>query len=230
MNNGLRTSTSILNFAPAYLKAQMEMGAAKKDSKNPYFKSNYADLGAVMEVCKDALNSNGIFVVQPPSIVDGKNCITTRLVHAASGEWMESDSEVICSKANDPQAKGAGETYTRRFSLQAFNFIPSEDDDGNKASGREAPKYTPKAAVDIQDVGLSTTKPQQTTGNIATPVVVTQIEPLRKTSSFSKKNKPGAANAVEPISPAGMATAGVHSAAAMATGTPSPATQESEWG
>ena len=48
----MKTSESIKNLSQALLKAQAQMGAAKKDSKNPFFKSNYADLPTVMEVVK----------------------------------------------------------------------------------------------------------------------------------------------------------------------------------
>ena len=40
----MNSSESIKNLAVALVKAQKEMGGAVKDSKNPFFKSNYADL------------------------------------------------------------------------------------------------------------------------------------------------------------------------------------------
>lgn len=132
----MKTSESIKNLSKALLKAQAQMGAAKKDSKNPFFKSNYADLPTVMEVVKAPLNEAGIIVLQPASHRDGKNFITTTLIHGETGEYMESETEVVSAKANDPQAFGAAQTYARRFGLQSMLFIPAEDDDGNYASGR----------------------------------------------------------------------------------------------
>lgn len=197
----LRTSESIKNIAPALLAAQKLMGAAKKDSKNPFYKSNYADLGSVMEVCKEALNQSGILVIQPSSIVEGKNCITTRLQHV-SGEFYESDSEVVVSKQNDAQAKGAGETYTRRFSLQAFLFIPSEDDDGNLASGRSTaatPKPTPtptvKPAVVTATPVASTPATPALVSTTPLPANAVQAQPLAKglkPSTFRNKATPPA--------------------------------------
>ena len=59
------TSESIAKFAPAFVKAQSAMGSAVKGKNNPFFKSKYADLAEVIEVCKDALNANGIAFMQP---------------------------------------------------------------------------------------------------------------------------------------------------------------------
>jgi hypothetical protein len=40
----MKSSESITNLAAAFVKAQAEMSGAKKSAKNPFFKSNYADL------------------------------------------------------------------------------------------------------------------------------------------------------------------------------------------
>jgi hypothetical protein len=139
----MKTSESIKNLTKALLQAQTQMGAAKKDSKNPFFKSSYADLPTVMEVVKAPLNEAGIIVLQPASNRDGKNFITTTLIHGETGEWMTSETEVVSAKQNDPQAFGAAQTYARRFGLQAMLFIPAEDDDGNAAAGRTTTQARP---------------------------------------------------------------------------------------
>ena len=53
----LNASLTITKIAPAILKAQQAMGDAKKDSKNPFFKSSYADLNSIREVAIPALNA-----------------------------------------------------------------------------------------------------------------------------------------------------------------------------
>lgn len=171
----MKTSESIKNLAQALLKAQTQMGSAKKDSKNPFFKSTYADLPTVMEVVKGPLNDAGIIVLQPASHRDGKNFITTTLVHGETGEYMESETEVVSAKSNDPQAFGAAQTYARRFGLQAMLFIPAEDDDGNYASGRTVEK--PKA-----------TTATSTTTTSETPVGATVASSLSATASTGKSS------------------------------------------
>lgn len=134
----MTTSPTITKIATALLQAQKEIGSAKKDATNPFFKSKYADLGAVMEACKEALNKAEITVLQP---VLG-DYVETVLLHA-SGEWISSQTQIICAKPNDPQAQGSAITYARRYGLQSMVFIPSEDDDGERAVSRPQPQEEP---------------------------------------------------------------------------------------
>lgn len=190
-----KSSESIKNLSKALLKAQTQMGSAKKDSKNPFFKSTYADLPTVMEVVKTPLNEAGIIVLQPSSHRDGKNFITTTLIHSDTGEWMESETEVVSAKANDPQAFGAAQTYARRFGLQAMLFIPAEDDDGNTAAGRTpsvqpVPKYTNTAnIVTVNAVNVNAefdAIPNPTASVASTPAVAKST--FRKTKPVTTSN------------------------------------------
>lgn len=136
----MKETTSISQFAKAFIEAQKEMGNATKDSANPFFKSKYADLNSIREACLPALNKHGIAVLQPIVQVEGKNYVKTLLLHE-SGEFMECLTEIIFAKQNDAQAQGSGITYARRYGLQSLVNVGAEDDDGNKAS--EAPKQQP---------------------------------------------------------------------------------------
>ena len=51
-------------IAAAFVKAQKAFGPALKSSTNPHFRSRYADLSACVEAVIDALNNNGIFLLQ----------------------------------------------------------------------------------------------------------------------------------------------------------------------
>lgn len=173
----MNSSESIKNLTKALLKAQTQMGAAVKGAKNPFFKSTYADLPTVMEVVKGPLNEAGVLVLQPACFKDGKNFITTTLIHAETGEWTSSDTEVICSKQNDPQAFGAAQTYARRFGLQSMLFIPAEDDDGNFASGRTSKQEDKKEE----------TKPMAATAApTSSEAPKAASSSFKKTSSFRK--------------------------------------------
>lgn len=141
----MQTSTTITKLAASLIKAQIAMSAAKKDAANPFFKSKYADLPAVIEAIKDPLNNNGIAFLQVVTVVDGTTVIETVLLHE-SGEFISGTTPVIVAKANDPQAMGSAITYAKRYGLQAIAGLPTEDDDGNKAAGRTvqaAAKVTP---------------------------------------------------------------------------------------
>lgn len=151
----MNRSESIVKISAALVKAQREMGNATKDAKNPFFKSSYADLNAIREATIPVLNAAGITVLQPTTVVDGKAFVETTLLHE-SGEYLTSLTEIIAAKANDPQAHGSGVSYARRYGLQAFLCVGAEDDDGEKAMGRntsKAPvKDTPKQEVKLTEV------------------------------------------------------------------------------
>lgn len=129
----METSQTISKIAAALLEAQKEMVNAVKGSKNPFFKSTYADLNSVREACMPALNNHGISAIQPTVFKDGKNFINTILIHE-SGEFISGLTEIVYSKQNDAQSQGSGITYARRYGIQSICNIGVEDDDGNKAS------------------------------------------------------------------------------------------------
>jgi len=137
------------NIAAALLNAQTQMSNPKKDNENPFYRNKYADLNSVREAVIPPLNANGIVVLQPMTVVDGKNYIKTVFLHE-SGETMESLTEIIYSKQNDAQAQGSGITYARRYGLQSMACVGADDDDGNAASNpqqneaKAPPKSTPK--------------------------------------------------------------------------------------
>lgn len=135
--------TNLTNISKALLAAQKEMGDAKKSANNPFFKSKYADLNSIREVCMPALHNHGIVVLQPMVHIDGKNFVKTVLLHE-SGESFDSLTEIIYNKQNDAQAQGSGITYARRYGLQSLLSIGAEDDDGNAAS-KPATVQQPKA-------------------------------------------------------------------------------------
>lgn len=139
----MENSATITKIASALLKAQSSMGNATKDNTNPFFKSKYADLNSVREACLPLLNANGITAIQPMVHINGKNFVNTILLHE-SGEFLSSLTEIIYSKQNDAQAQGSGITYARRYGLQSFVNIGSEDDDGHKASQPEVKKEAAK--------------------------------------------------------------------------------------
>lgn len=153
-------------IAAALVKAQMEMDTATKGSKNPFFKSSYADLNAIREACIPALNKHGIAVLQPIVHIDGKNFVKTLLIHE-SGEQLEGITEIIYSKQNDAQAQGSGITYARRYGLQSLCNVGAEDDDGNSASApvkveKPKPAFTIEKFQAAHDKGFDIAKIKET--------------------------------------------------------------------
>lgn len=168
----MNKSESIVKLAAALVKAQAEMGTAKKDSNNPFFKSKYADLNAIREAVLPALNGQNITVLQPTTTIEGRNYVETILLHE-SGEWISGYTEIKEVRNNNPQDNGSGTTYARRFGLQSMTNCGAEDDDGEASAKvlRHQPAKTEPAKA--------ATPPTQT--------VQTQ-EPAKTTSSFRKKD------------------------------------------
>jgi hypothetical protein len=120
----------------AFVKAQKEFGPALKTSTNPHFKSRYADLSACVEAVIDALNKNGIALMQKLHESDKGVAIETIFVHE-SGESMANGILHVPASKQDPQGYGSALTYARRYSLMSACGIAPEDDDGNAASRKK---------------------------------------------------------------------------------------------
>lgn len=119
-------------------KVQANIKHASKDTKNPFFKSNYADLASVMAACREQLAEHGVAVIQGcEESDDARIHLSTLLVHS-SGEWIESTLTMPVLKGT-PQDYGSAMTYARRYALAAMVGVYQDDDDANAASGRSEP-------------------------------------------------------------------------------------------
>lgn len=142
-------SEQINELAKALAKAQADIEKARKSSKNPHYKSSYADLSDIIDACRDALSENGLSVSQWPDVIEGEKGLTSILMHT-SGQWISSFFPFIIEKPT-MQGMGSAITYAKRYALSAIVGIAETDDDGN-----EAEKYP--------------AKPKQTAAPIVTPV------------------------------------------------------------
>lgn len=134
--NRIPTPGSLI--ATAFVKAQKEFGPAIKSSINPFFKTKYADLSACIEAVIDALNNNGIALMQKTHECANGVTVETILIHE-SGEQISGGTLHVPACKQDPQAYGSALTYARRYSLSAACGIAPEDDDGNAASKSQQP-------------------------------------------------------------------------------------------
>ena len=143
----IRTSDSIKAISGALLAFQGAVEGVGKDSKNPAFKSRYASLEAVRDTAVPELQKVGVVFVQSAgAIVDGVMAMTTRLIHAESGEWIEGCMD-ICLGKKDPQGVGSASTYASRYSLMAMLGLPPIDDDGESAMERNTPERSSEPRV-----------------------------------------------------------------------------------
>ncbi len=131
MSNYKSTETNEL-FA-ALSMAQSEINVAQRDSNNPFFKSKYANLQAVIEASRPALCKNGLSVIQTMQPDGNDQYLVTVLGHK-SGQWISSMMKINPAKP-DVQSLGSYITYLRRYCYGAITGVyDGEDDDGNHAS------------------------------------------------------------------------------------------------
>ena len=123
----MEKSETIGNLTLALSKVQAQLRPAKENSKNPFFKSNYADLGSVWDSVRALLSENELSIIQMPTDVGG---LTTILSHS-SGEYLSS-TMYIPSK-EDAHGVGSAISYARRYALASFVGVVTGDDDGNGA-------------------------------------------------------------------------------------------------
>jgi len=188
----MEKSETIGNLTLALSKVQAQLRPAKENSKNPFFKSNYADLGSVWDSVRALLSENELSIIQMPTDVGG---LTTILSHS-SGEYLSS-TMYIPSK-EDAHGVGSAISYARRYALASFVGVVTGDDDGNGAVKGHAspsakattPKSKPKlsteqykAMMTAIEQGKGSVVEQKMNGYILTK---TQQDNLNKVLKISK--------------------------------------------
>ena len=145
----MKTSEQINEIAAALSKAQGEMKAAKAKSKNPHFKSDYADITAVWDCIKKPLSNNGLSILQEATSNEKDILIITRILHL-SGQWIELGPLHIPFVKADAQGRGSAITYGKRYALcAAIGCVEGDDDDDGNAiveQEKEQAKYVAKPA------------------------------------------------------------------------------------
>jgi hypothetical protein len=131
----MEKSPSIKEIASALIIFHKHIGKISKDSTNPFFKKKYCSLPNILDAIKEPLQEAGLCFSQHPQ---GKDELETLLIHAASGEYMQSSYNISPIKM-DPQSVGSAITYARRYALGAIlGLTIDEDDDANAATKPEA--------------------------------------------------------------------------------------------
>lgn len=134
-----------VNLYQAVRKAQAQIETVRKNGENPHFKSKYATLDEIWESVKKPLNDAGLIVLCDVYTANGERLLTTRLIHAATGEEATCTFPIMAA-TNSPQAIGSAMTYARRYTLTALLEIVTgdgTDDDGEAAENHYGNPPTP---------------------------------------------------------------------------------------
>lgn len=124
-------SGSIEHYALAFIKAKKQFTATGKHGRNEHQKYSYAKIEDIYSAVEPALMDNNIFIVHFAKIIDDKELLATRLIHAPSGQFVEDLRVLRCEKPGN-QAMGAANTYMKKYAVLSLCAIATEDDDGQE--------------------------------------------------------------------------------------------------
>jgi len=142
-------STTSKTIFQALVAAQKNFEAASKTSNNPHFRSKYAALDVCVDAVKEALNNEGIFLLQKTHECSDGVTVETIFIHE-SGEQLSGGILHVPASKHDAQGYGSALTYARRYSLLAACGIAPEDDDGNAATASAPKRPPPPSEQDIE--------------------------------------------------------------------------------
>jgi len=121
-------------YSAALVAAIGELQNVAKTASNPYFKSKYAPLDAIVDATRPVLAKHGLAVQQTPLYRDGCAGVVTIITHKSG--HLEDSELLLPLKDQSPQGVGSAITYARRYALAAVLGLATEDDDdGNASSG-----------------------------------------------------------------------------------------------
>ena len=131
------TPSKVYNLRRAMLEFQKLSVTAKKDGKNPHFRSNYSKLESVIEAVNQG-NQFGLFFTQEIEVKNYQRdiVVVTTVRHIDDDNTYVSKLPILLDDVSmkNPQKIGSAITYAKRYTLQAVYGLPSEDDDGIEAS------------------------------------------------------------------------------------------------
>lgn len=179
----MERSQTISKLAGALITFHLKVDKIKKDANNPFFKSKYASLTNILDAVSIPLAECGLAVTQFPTGQDG---LTTLLIHAESGEFIESTYEMVGLK-NTPQERGSLISYQRRYAITSvLNLNISDEDDDANASTYGA-KATKPEKVDDGKQWLNKNTPLYMMACSKLASGETTLEAIKKTCKLSKE-------------------------------------------
>ena len=123
---------------------QSIVGKLRKDQKNPFYKSNYADLNQVLEMSKEPLKKVGLSFIQSPQITDSGLPYLETLLFVIENPIDRLISRLLLVLGKeDMMGMGSALTYARRYSLVTILGLEQEDDDGCATAKQSTKDFDP---------------------------------------------------------------------------------------
>jgi len=125
----MEQSESVNELATALAKAQAEIRNPGKNTKNTFFKNEYADLTSVLGCIRPVASANGLSFIQAVEAYNGNVAVTSQISHS-SGQWIKQVASVEVPKTskNPIQDLGSMATYLKRYQAQSMWAICADED------------------------------------------------------------------------------------------------------
>lgn len=125
----MEQSENINELTAALAKAQSEIRNPSKNTKNTFFKNEYADLTAVLGCIRPVASANGLSFIQSVEARAGHVCVSSQVSHS-SGQWIKQTASVELPKAskNPIQDLGSMATYLKRYQAQSMWAVCADED------------------------------------------------------------------------------------------------------
>jgi hypothetical protein len=125
----MEQSESINELSAALAKAQAEIRNPGKNTKNTFFKNEYADLTSVLGCIRPVASANGLSFIQAVEAYSGNVAVTSQINHS-SGQWIKQVASVEVPKAskNPIQDLGSMATYLKRYQAQSMWSVCADED------------------------------------------------------------------------------------------------------
>lgn len=123
-------SEQINDLAAAFALAQSEYPQIGFNRNNPFFKSKYADLDAIMYAIRPILGKHGLaFFCDTDMTNDERHLVYAQLVHK-SGQWISSTTRIVpeSQDKNYNQAYAKSLSYLKRHQAMALLNVTCTDD------------------------------------------------------------------------------------------------------
>ena len=89
----MEQSENIAEISAAISKAQGEIRNPAKNTKNAFFKNEYADLTAVLNCIRPVASANGLTFMQGVEAYGDRVAVTSQITHS-SGQWIRQVASV----------------------------------------------------------------------------------------------------------------------------------------
>lgn len=144
----MEQSENIAEISAAISKAQGEIRNPAKNTKNAFFKNEYADLTAVLNCIRPVASANGLTFMQGVEAYGDRVAVTSQITHS-SGQWIRQVASVALSTSskNPIQDLGSISTYLKRYQSQSMWAICADED-------TDAQDLTVDTSIGIENISV----------------------------------------------------------------------------